>query len=440
MEKITKFIEEKIAPPLIKFSQMRYVQIMQRTFITFTGLLIVGSLFLLLASFPMQGYKDFIGEFSKKFAAASSIGTGFIGLFVVIAAAFATIEYYNTKKGENNDILGPVILSVACFLLIVPAQTVKTFIEGADPGSFSGVPTEFLGPKGVFAALIIAIVTCELYRFLVRKKLVIKMPAGVPPMVSQAFVALIPSLLIVVFWWLIRVVFDLNIPVMIMSLFQPLVSAGDSPVTVVSTSLLNRILWAVGIHGGNVVGSVASPIWTQMNIANQAAMSAGEALPHLFSGVFYDNYVWIGLAPLSAIMCFSKSKRIKALGLLSLPASLFNIGEPLIFGLPIVMNPLMMIPFVVSYMVIAVVALILVTTGILPVPVLTVPWITPAPIKTFLATNGSLIAAGFVLVTWVILAAVFWPFMKALEKSDLKEEEENGKISLDDEDLSLDIG
>ena len=421
MEKLTRFIEEKIAPPLIKFSQMRYVQIIQRTFITFTGLLIVGSLFLLLASFPVQGYKDFIGTFSAKFAAASGVGTSFIGLFVVISASFATIEYYN-KNGENNDILGPVILSVACFFLIVPAQTVKTFIEGKDPGTFAGVPTDFLGPKGVFAALIIAIVTAELYRFFVRKKLVIKMPEGVPPMVAQAFVALIPSLLIVTFWWVIRVVLNINLPQIIMNAFQPLVSAGDSVATVMTSSFLNRILWSVGIHGGNVVGSVASPIWTQMNVANQAAMAAGESLPHLFSGVFYDNYIWIGLAPLSAIMCFSKSKRIKALGVLSLPAALFNIGEPLIFGLPIVMNPLMMIPFVLSYMVIAVVAVVLVSTGILPVPVLTVPWITPAPIKAFLSTNGSFAASLFVIATWVILAVVFWPFVKAMEKNDLKDE------------------
>lgn len=400
---------------------MRYVQIIQRTFITFTGLLIVGSLFLLLASFPVQGYKDFIGTFSAKFAAASGVGTSFIGLFVVISASFATIEYYN-KNGENNDILGPVILSVACFFLIVPAQTVKTFIEGKDPGTFAGVPTDFLGPKGVFAALIIAIVTAELYRFFVRKKLVIKMPEGVPPMVAQAFVALIPSLLIVTFWWVIRVVLNINLPQIIMNAFQPLVSAGDSVATVMTSSFLNRILWSVGIHGGNVVGSVASPIWTQMNVANQAAMAAGESLPHLFSGVFYDNYIWIGLAPLSAIMCFSKSKRIKALGVLSLPAALFNIGEPLIFGLPIVMNPLMMIPFVLSYMVIAVVAVVLVSTGILPVPVLTVPWITPAPIKAFLSTNGSFAAALFVIATWVILAVVFWPFVKAMEKNDLKDE------------------
>lgn len=426
MEKFTGFIEEKIAPPLIRFSQMRYVAIMQRTFISFTGLLIVGSLFLLLASLPVPGYKEFIGEFSAKFAAVSGVGTSFIGLFVTIAAAHATIEYYNTKRGEKNDLLGPVILAVACFFIMVPAQSVATVVEGAaKPGSFTGVPMDFLGPKGVFAALIISIVTCELYRLFVNKKLVIRMPQGVPPMISQAFVALIPAAIIVTLWWFIKVVCSIDLPSLIMGAFAPLISAGDSPGTVFTATFLNRILWAVGIHGGNVVGAVASPIWTQMNAANIAAMIDGSAIPHMFSGAFYDNYIWIGLAPLSTVMIFTKSKRLKALGWLSLPAALFNIGEPLIFGLPIVMNPLMMIPFVISYMVIAVVAVLLVSSGILPVPVLTAPWIMPAPIKTWIATAGSIPAVLFVLITWVILAFVFWPFVKAIEKNDLRIEAEN---------------
>lgn len=93
MEKLTNFIEAKIAPPLIKFSNLRYVQIMQRTFISFTALLIIGSFFLLLASLPFDPWQNLIGDFSTKFAAASGVGTSFIGLFVVVAAAYATIEY-----------------------------------------------------------------------------------------------------------------------------------------------------------------------------------------------------------------------------------------------------------------------------------------------------------------------------------------------------------
>jgi len=431
MEKLTNFIEEKVAPPLIKFSNLRYVQIMQRTFISFTALLIIGSIFLLLASLPFDPWQNLIGDFSAKFAAASGVGTGFIALFVVVAAAYATIEYYNKKKGEGLDFVAPIILAVSSFFILIPAQTVSTIVEGSDTaGTFTGVPTVFLGAKGVFVGLIVGIVTIEIYRFFINKKWTIKMPEGVPPMVASAFIALIPSTFAIIFWWLIAVVLSIDLPNIIMGIFTPLVSASDTPATVFVTSFLNRALWAVGIHGGNVVGSIANPIWTQMTAANQIAMEAGKNLPYVFTGVFYDNYIWTGLAPLATVMIFSKSKRIKALGVLALPAALFNIGEPLIFGLPIMMNPLMMIPFVLGYMVVAVVAVVLTMTGIIPVPVLSAPWILPAPIKTFMATSGSIPAVIFVLITWVILGLVFYPFVKATEKNDLKEEKaalEEGK-------------
>ena len=251
------------------------------------------------------------------------------------------------------------------------------------------------------------------------------MPEGVPPMVVNAFIALIPSTFAIIFWWLVSVVFSIDLPSIIMGIFTPLVTASDTTSAVFTTSFLNRVLWAVGIHGGNVVGSIANPIWTQMTVANQAALEVGKDLPYMFTSVFYDNYIWTGLAPLATVMIFSKSKRLKTLGLLSLPAALFNIGEPLIFGLPIMMNPLMMIPFVLGYMAVAVVAVILTTMGIIPVPVLSAPWILPAPIKTLMATSGSIPAVLFVVVTWIILGLVFYPFVKAMEKNDLKAEQES---------------
>ncbi len=423
MERLTRFIEERIAPPLIKFSNLRYVQIMQRTFISFTSLLIIGSIFLLLASLPFEPWKQFIGAFSAKFAAASGVGTGFIALFVVVASSYATIEYYNKNSEKKLDFVAPIILAVSSFFLVIPAKTVQTVVEGTEGlVPFAGVPTEFLGAKGVFIGLIVGIVTIEIYRLFINKNWTIKMPEGVPPMVVNAFIALIPSTFVIIFWWLISVVIGINLPSIIMGIFTPLVSASDTPSTVFITTFLNRILWAVGIHGGNVVGSIANPIWTQMTAANQAALELGHQLPHMFTSVFYDNYVWTGLAPLAAIMAFSKSKRLKTLGLLALPAALFNIGEPLIFGLPIVMNPLMMIPFVLSYVAIAIVAVILTTLGIIPVPVLSAPWILPAPIKTLMATSGSIPAVLFVLISWIVLGLIFYPFVKAIEKNDLKEE------------------
>lgn len=299
-------------------------------------------------------------------------------------------------------------------------------MEGSTtPGSFTGVPTTFLGAKGVFVGLIVGIVTIEIYRFFVNRNLVIKMPEGVPPMVTNAFIALIPSAFVITFWWLVAVVLSIDIPSIIMNLFTPLVSTADTSVSVFIATFLNRILWSVGIHGGQVVGSVASPFWTQMTAANQAALQAGMDLPYTFTGVFYDNYIWIGLAPLSAVMIMSKSKRLKTLGWLSLPAALFNIGEPLIFGLPIMLNPLMMIPFVLGYMILAVLSVIAVTTGILPIPVLQVPWTMPAPIRTLMATSGNWGAVLYVILAWILLGLIFYPFVKAIEKNDLKQAKED---------------
>ena len=426
MESITNFIEERIAPPLIKFSQLKYIQVMQRTGLGIMSLLVVGSIFLLIASFPIPGWTDFLGDFRWTIAAASGVGTGFIAIYTVITTAYALVEYYNKNYGEKTDIIQPLVLSVASFFLLNPAKTVTTIVDGIE-GKYTGLPTLYFGAIGVFAALIITIITVELYRFVVNRNFTIKMPDGVPPNVSQSFIALIPTFIVISFWWTFGHVLSLNVPEMIAGIFTPLVKVGDSPVVVIVTTFLNRILWSVGIHGSNIVGSVAGTFWQQMSNENLAAfeqLADLSKLPYTFSSVWIDNYIWIGLFPLALSLVQSKSPRLKGLGKLSIAAALFNIGEPLIFGLPIMLNPLMMIPFVLSYVVLAIVAIVLTTSGVLPVPVMIISWITPAPIKTFLATNGSIPALVYIIIAWIAMYLIFYPFVKAIEKNDLKEIEE----------------
>lgn len=421
MEKLVGFIEEKIAPPLIRFSQMKYIQVIQRTGLAIMPLLIIGSVFLLIASFPIQGYLDFLGDFRWKIAEASGVGTAFIALYTVGTTSYALIEYYNKNKNEKNDILQPMILAIASYLLLNPAQTVSTVIEGVEePGSFTGVPTTYMGALGVFSAIIIAIVTVELYRFLIRKKITIKLPDNVPPMVANSFSSLIPSAVVIFLWWMFGSVFGLNLPEFISKIFQPLVAVGDTPAAMIITTLLNRLLWSVGIHGGNIVSGVAGTVWTQMVSANQEAMSLGEKLPYIYTSVFSDNYIFTGLVPLAVALLLRKSTRLKAMGGLSLPASLFNIGEPLIFGLPIMLNPLMMIPFVLSSFILTILSIVSVSLNWIPVPVLSVPWITPAPIKAYLSTGGSIAALIFVLIGWIITFLIYYPFVLAMDKAELE--------------------
>lgn len=437
MNKLTDFIEKKIAPPLLRFSQMRYVQVMQRMGLGVMSLLIIGSLFLILASFPYDPYLDMLGEFRWTLAAASGVGTAFLGLYSSISVAYGLTEWYNQNRGFSIDPLQTVILSVASFLLLNPAETVETIIEGqTDPGTFTGVPTTYMGAIGVFTALIVGILTVEIYRYIVSKEIVIKLPENVPQNVSQAFVALIPSTLVIVFWWLIGHVAGINLPETIQSVFEPLVQVGDTEGAMLISVIINRLLWSVGIHGSNIVSSVAGTFWTQMVAANQEAYQqvgsmAASDLPYTWTSLLMDNYIWIGLAPMAFVMLFSKSSRIKSLGALALPAAIFNIGEPLIFGLPIMLNPVMMIPFILTYVVMAILTIVFVNLGLLPVPVLSIPWIMPAPLKTLLATNGQIWPMVYVLIGWVAMGLIFLPFIKVLEKQDLEE------AKLEDRDMSV---
>lgn len=443
MKKLTDFVEKRIAPPLIKFSNLRYIQVIQRNGLGIMSLLVIGSLFLLVASFPYQPYLDFLGDFRWKIAAASGVGTAFIALYTVITTAYATVEWYNKNKKENTDIMQPMILAVASWFLLTPAQTVRT-LTGATPealaenakaiaektaeaGTFAGVPTAYQGALGVFAAIIVAIVTVEMYRFVVRRHWTIKLPENVPPMVSNSFMALIPSLIVIIFWWLIGSVFTIDLPKIIMDIFKPLVMVGDTSGAMLIATFLNRALWSVGIHGGNIVGGVAGTFWTQMVVANQEAFAAGSALPHIYTSIFQDNYIMTGLTPLCLALFMTKAKRFRNLGGLAIAPALFNIGEPLIFGLPIMLNPLMMIPFVLGPMVLNILAIIGVSLNWLPIPVLSVPWITPAPIKAFLSTGGDWRALAFVIIGWIICFLIYYPFVVAMDRAEVQ-----GKILSED--------
>ncbi|MFD1392430.1 PTS sugar transporter subunit IIC [Lacticaseibacillus jixianensis] len=419
MQRITGFIEKRIAPPLIKFSNLKYVQVIQRNGLGIMSLLVIGSLFTLVASFPIPAWLTFLGDFRWTIAAAAGVGTSFIALYTVCTTSYALVEWYNKNRGEKTDIMPPMILAIASYLLLNPIQTVSTVVKGSKtPGVFTGVSTVYMGAMGVFAGIIVGIVTVEIYRFFVNRHLTIKLPSNVPPMVSSAFVALIPSFVVVVFWWLIGSVLKINIPDAIANIFKPLISVSDTPWAMMIATLLNRGLWSVGIHGGNIVGGVLGTFWTQMVAANQAAFAKGISLPYTFTSIFQDVYIMTGMVPLSVALLLTKSKRYRGMGALGIVPAAFNIGEPLIFGLPIMLNPLMMIPFVLSSVVMDIAATLLVMLKWLPVPALSVPWITPAPIKAYLATGGNIWAVVFVLVGWVVTFLIYYPFVASMDKAE----------------------
>lgn len=430
MNKIMNMFD-KMAPALIKFSQLKYIDILQKSFIETMPVLLIGSIFLLIAAFPVPVIKELVAPLNL--ATVSTVTTDLFSLFLIIAVTYHTVQYNQEKRGTTYSVAVVVILALSAFILTLKPVYGDIWLGTPDDGELmnamgSYIPMIYLGTKGILAAMLTSVVTAEIFDFFIRKKIIIKMPEGVPPMVADSFASIIPFFIIMLFWWFLAIFVNLNIPQIFLSLFSPLVMAGDSLPAVLGITFLNRALWMVGIHGSNVISGVTGPLLTTMATANLEAFSNGQDLPYIASTYFYDVYVWIGLAPLSLCLILTKSPRLKSLGYLSLVPALFNIGEPLIFGLPIVLNPLMFIPFVLSYVVLGGLSYLLVHFGLLFEPVLAVTWTLPAPIKAFLSTNYHIWPVIYVLVCWVIMFFIFLPFVKAIERQDIKE-----AVELDEE-------
>ena len=419
VDKMSEFVETKIAPPLVKVSEHKYMDAIQRAFIAMTPVFIIGSLFLLVVALPIPAWKLLIKPFAPKIIAAVNTTYGLISIATVCGVSyFLGGHYYKTDKKVMP--FSAMIIAFFTFMMFFTPESNK------EVGMYIAI--DDLGAQGLFAAIVTAIVSVEIYAFLIRKRITITMPDGVPPMVAGAFIALIPGAASILVGWLIGTVLEVDTVKIFTAIFSPLVSASDSLAGATVTFLLDRMLWFVGIHGSNVVGAVAGPIWVKMVTANAAAVSAGQPLPYILTSEFINYYPRVSFLPLIILMLLSKSSRYKTLGKLAFPASLFNIGEPIVYGLPLVLNPLCLIPWVFGYAFLLVLDYTIVMLGLAPVPYISVPWTTPGPIMAYLGTGCDWRAMVLSLANYVIMFFIWWPFFKALEKREMKLESEGGDV------------
>ena len=216
--------------------------------------------------------------------------------------------------------------------------------------------TQYVGPNGIFLGLIIALISVEVYRFAVKKNWTIKMPEGVPPAVTQSFDALIPSALVILLFFLIRIIFSLTsfqtaYNFIYTVLQSPLKHVGISLPSVLLYNFLASFLWFFGINGPTITNSVWQPIFFVATQDNLKAFQNHTALPHIYTQPFIDLFTTYGgggstLALLIVVFAICRSKRIRELGKLAILPGIFGINEPVIFGLPIVLNPVIVIPFI----------------------------------------------------------------------------------------------
>lgn len=428
-EKLSKYL----VPIAGRLNNNRYLAVLRDAFMLAFPLTIFGSIFVVLTNLPFLDKlmsEDSLNTFRSMFGNASTATMGIMSIFVVFG-----IGYYLSKSYDVEAIFGGAIALVS-FLLLTP------FVLQPETGeAVQGViPVDRLGAKGMFLGMITAFLSAEIYRRIVQRNFTIKMPPGVPPAVAKSFAALIPAILtLTVFLGInifVTMVFNTNMHDVIYKAIQaPLVGLGSGIIPTLVAIFFIQILWFFGLHGQVIINSVMDPIWNTLMIENLEAYTNGEPVPHIISKPFIEIFtVGMGgtgmtLAVVLAILFFMKSKQMKQVGKLGLGPGIFNVNEPIIFGLPIVMNPVIIVPWILAPMAVTLVSYLAMSSGLVPPPTgVAVPWTVPVFINGIMATNS--LAGGILqLVNMAIVFSIWFPFLKAIDRINQKKEEEESKAA-----------
>ncbi|WP_051382180.1 PTS cellobiose transporter subunit IIC [Sediminibacillus terrae] len=414
MDRFNAFMERYFMPVAGKMAEQRHLKAIRDGIIAVMPLLIIGSIFLIISSPPVPSWSDFMSPYAPVLNIPVNATFGLLGLIAVFSIA------YNLAVSYEMDGLSAGVLAIAAFFVATPLS---------EDGN---IPLNLMGSEGLFIAIVLAILTVEIYRFFEKRNIVIRMPDSVPPSVWRAFTALIPGAAIIAIVWgidlLLKAAFDLSLHGVVGAVLrEPLQMAGGSLWGAIIAIILIHLLWSFGIHGISVVASVMAPIWYSLTEENVAAHQAGEELPNIIGQPFMAIWWAVGGSGMAFALTLlfvwrARSKHLKGLGRGSIGASLFNISEPVIFGAPVVMNPLLFIPFILAPLAVGIVTYFSMSLGLVGKPYVIVPWTTPPPISGILTTGDW---RGGVLMLFNILMAmvIYYPFFRLYDKQLLAEEQ-----------------
>lgn len=426
-----QFIQEKILPVVMKFVNSNSVVAVKEGFVATMALTIVGSIFLLLARFPYMPIQQFLADVSITPILMQAYNATFN--FLAPVAVFSIGYYYAKNKGIEP--LASGILSLVAYVLLIeyqaPIPDSKQFVKGV-------ISFDYLGTKGMIAAIIIGLIVGKIYSFFIERKITIKMPDSVPEGVANSFSAIIPGAVVITLASVFYAIFKINNTTFIDFIYKmiqvPLQGMTSSLPGAILMAFAISFLWWFGIHGASIVAGIMGGILTANMNANQAIIEAGQTLTSANGHIVTYNFrslllimtgsgITIGLVIFMTF--FAKSKQFKALGKLSIGSSIFNINEPILFGTPIVLNPLLLIPFILVPVLTAIVSYVSMDLGLVPLMgSINPPWTTPPIISGFI--TGGLGLALLQLVIILISFIVYYPFIKKQDDINYEQEQKEG--------------
>ncbi|ELQ6261344.1 PTS sugar transporter subunit IIC [Cronobacter malonaticus] len=415
-------IENKITPLAGAMGSQRHVVAIRDGFLAALPFMIIGS-FLLVFIFPpfspdteigfCRAWLDISLKYREQLMLPFNLSMGVMTFFISVGIGASLGKHYK---------LDPIMTGLLAFM---------AFLLVAAPYKDGQISTQYFSGQGIFTALITAIYASEMYAFLKRHNITIRLPKEVPTGVARSFEILIPVVVIVFTLHPLNLLIEsttgMILPEAIMHLLSPLVAASDSLPAILISVLICQILWFAGIHGALIVTGIMNPFWMANLSANQAALAAGQALPHIYLQGFWDHYLLIGgvgsTLPLAFLLLRSRAVHLRTIGKMGVVPSMFNINEPILFGAPVIMNPVFFLPFILVPMVNAVLAWTATKLGWLAQVVSLTPWTTPAPIGASWAANWAFSPVIMCLICMVMSALMYYPFVKAYERTLQKQEE-----------------
>lgn len=427
MNTIMNWVENSLVPKVSYFTEKRYFQALRNGFFAIMPLTIIGSIFMLITDFPIPGYAEFMnGIFGENWI--SYISPAYRATFNMMGFIFAGTMSYKLADSYDMDKLTSLVLALVAYVVVLP----KTVISGSGEVITDVLSFGWLGTKGVVTAIFVSIISVEIARFCYRKNLVIHLPNSVPEMVGKAFSALIPGILIVTTLLIINGICMAtagSLPELIFNIIQvPLQGIVGSPWAIIIVAGLNGLLWWFGVHP-TVINSLIYPLLYANAASNQTFADVGQltASTGAFGTVqMLDQFATIGgagctIGLIISMLIVVRSSRLKAMSKISAIPALFNINEPLVFGLPLVFNPMMLIPIVLAP--IASVAIVYLSMSIGFMPLFTnvqAPWACPFFFSGFLVAGWKGAVTQLLCVAATVL--IYMPFVKALDRQYVKEE------------------
>lgn len=396
---------EKLAAFAERLSRQRHLIAVRDGVVASLPLVLIGSAFLLLAQPPIPGLRELVAPWSERLLLPYRVLGGAIGLYVCFAIA------KRLARSHGMDETAAPLIALASFLV---AQAPEPLAAGG-----LGLSLGALGPGGLFGAIALGLGSVEIQRLVASRGWVLRLPPSVPEAIGKSFEAILPGLASVTLAWAAVHLFGLDLVGLIAGLVAPVVAVTDSLVGVWAVALVDGLFWLLGIHPVAILGAI-KPIWLSMLTENMSAAAEGAPLPHIATREFFLWFVWQGgsggTLALALLLLRARSEALRGVGKLGVVPSLFNVNEPILFGLPVVMNPRLALPFLLAPLLTATTTYLAMSAGFVARPHLEVLWTLPAPVGAFLATGGDLRAILLQMMNLAIALVVWWPFVRAWDR------------------------